>query len=227
MRPTLCQVDLSAIATNVAALQKRAGVPLCAVVKANGYGHGAVPVARAALEAGAAWLAVALVEEGIELRQAGIDAPILLLSEPTIASLSQVLEFRLTPTVYRIATVTALAEAALSSGPIAVHVGVDSGMRRVGVELSELADVLAAVDAHESLRLEAIWTHFPVADEPDNPFTARQLTAFGSAVEATGAVAGTHVANSASAILHADPDAFMVRCGICLLYTSPSPRDRG
>jgi len=224
MRPTLCHIDLSAIAANVATLKASAAAPLCAVVKANGYGHGAIEVARAALDAGAEWLAVALVEEGIELRQEGVEAPILLLSEPTHSALPAAVEFRLTPTVYRQSTVTVLAEiAANREAPIAVHVGVDTGMRRVGAELDDLASVVDAVEAEARLRLEAIWTHCPVADEPGNAFTERQLERFSDAVAALGRDVGTHVANSAAAMTRLASGSFMVRCGIALYGIDPDP----
>ncbi len=225
MRPTLCEINLDAISANVATLRAHVSpTPLCAVVKADGYGHGAVPVARAALEGGAEWLAVALVEEGIELRQGGIGAPILVLSEPLIAALPLVVDYRLTPTVYRLGTIEALGEVAASRGPVAVHIGVDSGMRRVGVKLDELANLAAAANEHDALRLEAIWTHLPVADEPDNPFTADQLKSFDAAV---ANAAPTHVANSAAAITRPDADAFMVRCGISIYGIEPAPEVAG
>lgn len=101
MRPTSAQIDLTAIAHNVAVLTELAApAQLCVVVKADGYGHGALPVARTAVSAGAPWLAVALVEEGIELRQGGIEVPILLLSEPRPNEMIEVFTHQLRPTVY-------------------------------------------------------------------------------------------------------------------------------
>src|SRR5262245_62305780 len=101
MRPAWADVDLSAVAHNVRVLNGAvAPATVCAVVKADGYGHGAVPVARAAVDAGATWLAVALVEEGVELRDAGIDATILVLSEPVPDAESVVIAQRLTPVEY-------------------------------------------------------------------------------------------------------------------------------
>lgn len=228
MRPTFCQVDLAAISANVQALREHvAPTPVCAVVKANGYGHGAVQVANASLDAGAQWLAVALVEEGIELREAGITAPVLLLTEPTLDSLPAAVAHQLTPTLYRKATIDTLATIAVGSEPLKVHVAVDSGMRRVGAELDDVGSLVKAVGSHDSLELEAIWTHCPVADEPDNPFTDRQLDAFSRSVEAVGIDVPTHVANSACAIIDPERNAFMVRCGISIYGIDPDPAVAG
>ena len=194
--------------------------PLCAVVKANGYGHGAAEVARTVLSAGATWLAVATVEEGVELRQAGIDAPILVLSEQN-ASLQEAVDFGLTPTVYTLDGVAALDAIAKDGERLKVHVGLDTGMRRVGVEPDELATVLEAVQSSNTLEVEAAWTHCPVADEPDNPFTDGQLSRFDAAVAASELP--THVANSAVAFTRPDRNAFMVRCGISLYGIDPDP----
>jgi alanine racemase len=112
LRPTRIEVDLDAIRDNVATFASHTGTEVCAVVKGDGYGHGAVPVARAALDGGATWLAVALVEEGLVLRQAGIDAPILVLSEPPIAAIEPLLDAELTPVVYRPPFLAALDAAA-------------------------------------------------------------------------------------------------------------------
>src|SRR4051794_41251035 len=114
-RPTTVEVDLDAVRHNAAAL-KPEDAELMAVVKANGYGHGAVPVARAALEGGATWLGVALVEEGVELRDAGIEAPILVLSEPPLDAMDEVVGRRLTPTLYTEAGVEAAAKAVAAVG---------------------------------------------------------------------------------------------------------------
>lgn len=139
LRPTVVEVDTDAIGHNVGVLAAAAGgARVCAVVKADGYGHGAVEVARAALQAGASWLAVALVEEAEVLRDAGIDAPILLLSEPLgqpdqstrHATVARLLAAEVVPSV----ATTAFAEllAAVADSPVACHLLVDTGMGRVG-----------------------------------------------------------------------------------------------
>ncbi|MGH9302560.1 MAG: alanine racemase, partial [Acidimicrobiales bacterium] len=125
-RQAWAEIDLAAIEGNAAFLvELSAPAALCAVVKANGYGHGAVAVSRAALAGGAQWLAVALVEEGVELRQAGIEAPILVLSEPVPLAMVSVVEHGLTPTLYTSIGVQAMVSAAraVRPGPPAVRPG--------------------------------------------------------------------------------------------------------
>ena len=135
-RPVWAEVDLDAVRDNVRNLLAMAlPAALLAVVKADGYGHGAVPVAEAALEAGATWLGVALVEEGIALRNAGIDAPVLVLSEQPAAAAPAIVAHRLTPIVYTTNGIDALAKAVADAGgsePLPVHLKVDTGMHRVG-----------------------------------------------------------------------------------------------
>src|SRR6476660_8161949 len=135
-RPVWAEIDLEAVRANVKVLRATcAPAELLAVVKAEGYGHGAVPVARAALEGGATGLGVALVEEGSELRAAGIDAPVLVLSEPVPTAAASVVAHRLTPVVYTLTGVDALAKAVADAGGhdhLDVHLKVDTGMHRVG-----------------------------------------------------------------------------------------------
>ena len=185
MRPTWADIDLEAIKHNVQEIsQVVSPAILCAVVKADGYGHGAIPVARAAVSAGAKWLAVALVEEGIALREAGIEAPILLLSEPRPREMVQVAEYGLRPAVYSGEGIAAAAAAATQvNKEIHVHLKIDTGMRRVGDDL-DLAPTLAqAISEKSSLILDGLWTHCAVADNPSNPFTAKQLARFDEVVK--------------------------------------------
>ena len=145
-------------------------------MKANGYGHGAVPVARAALDAGATWLGVARVEEGEQLRAAGIDAPVMLLSEPAPRVADRVVAQRLTPVVYTEPGIDALAKAVADAGraePLAVHLKVDTGMHRVGCTPDEAVALAVHVAARDELALAGVCTHLAVADEPGNPYTDR------------------------------------------------------
>lgn len=225
-RPAWAEVDLDAVRHNAAVLVSLvAPAAVCAVVKADGYGHGAVPVARAALEGGATWLAVALVEEGVALREAGVDAPVLVLSEPPSAALAEVVDRRLTPTIYTLKGVEAAAGAA-SGAPLPVHVKVDTGMHRVGASPDEAIAVARAVTDAPTLLLEGFWTHLAVADEPDNAYTAAQLERF-EAARGRLATAGIepallHAANSAGAIAHRAARYDLVRCGIALYGQPPS-----
>ena len=205
---------------------------LCAVVKANAYGHGAVPVAQAALAAGASWLAVALVDEGVELRAAGVQAPILVLSEPRPEEMARVVAEDLTAAVYTMAGVTALAEAARRwNSTAAVHLKVNTGMNRVGAQPADLLAFARAVDADPALDLAALWTHCAVADEPGHPFTDEQRARFlAAADELAGAGLRPpllHAANSAGGILREDLRFDLVRAGIAVYGIDPSPELAG
>ena len=223
MRPTTAEIDLDAVAANVATMRAlSATARLCAVVKADGYGHGAVEVARTALAAGADWLAIALLEEAATLRAAGIDAPILLLSEPPRGSAAEVVGLGVRPTLYTAAGIDAFAFA--PGHP--VHLNVDTGMHRVGASTDDVVGLAERVVA-SGLRLEGVWTHCPVADEPDNPFTASQVARLDRVLEALRAAdvgpEMTHMANSAATIAHPATHADLVRVGIALYGVAPSP----
>ncbi len=239
MRPTEAIVDLAAISANVVELIRIAdGAQVCVVVKADAYGHGAVAVARAAIEAGASWLAVALVEEGIELRDAGVVAPILVLSEPRPREMLQVVEFGLTATIYTPEGVAALVAAAGSSshdGPVPAHLKLDTGMNRVGLTAGDadggdaLAEVRAAVEAivaKPEIRLAGVWTHLAVADEPDHPETPLQLQRFNAAIDAIRDLldddVNLHASNSAGLLGWPTARFSMVRTGIAAYGIAPS-----
>ena len=223
------EVSLDAIAANIEALRAVAApAEVCAVVKADGYGHGAAPVARAALEAGASWLAVAQVPEATELRDGAIDAPVLLLSEPRASEVDEALAASMRITVYTAEMIDRLAAAAKAGPrPLAVHLKVDTGMRRVGAAPEDIVTLAKSIEGHSSLSLEGLWTHCAVADEPDEPFTSRQLERF-DAVLADVAAAGIevplrHAANSAAAIAHPSSRYDLVRCGIAVYGIPPAP----
>ncbi len=230
-RPTWVDVDLDAIRYNAALLLERAApAGLLAVVKADGYGHGAVAVAFAALEAGADWLGVALVEEAVELREAGVDAPILLLSEPPPTAAGAVVRNGLTPVVHTRRFIDALAKASADSGavePLRVHLKVDTGMHRIGCTPEDAPDLACLVRKHRELELSGLLTHFAVADEPGDPYTATQLKRF-EAVRSQLAKAGirprmVHAANSAGLLTQDRARFALVRCGIALYGIPPAP----
>ncbi len=226
-RRAWAEVDLRAVRHNaslLAALVAPAG--LCAVVKAAAYGHGSVAVAKAALQGGATWLAVAIVEEGAVLRNHGVEAPILLLSEPPAESMDEVVALRLTPTLYTEAGVEAAAKALASAGapPLDVHVKVDTGMHRVGAGAEEALAVVHAVADRPELDFGGLWTHFAVADEPGNPFTDEQCSRFDAVVARLPLRPSlVHACNSAGAIAYPGARHDMVRCGIALYGVAPSP----
>lgn len=229
MRPTWATVDLDAIEHNVRALRAVSHpAVVCAVVKANGYGHGAVPVARAALRGGAAWLAVACVDEALELREAGIDAPILVLSEPRPAEMRVAFDAGVRVTVYSHVGIAAAADAARagSTERWPVQLKVDTGMNRVGAAAADVLALAGAIVSSGVLELESVWTHCAVADSPEDPFTAAQLERLGDVLSLLAANGHrppmVHAANSAGAIAHPDARFDLVRCGIAIYGIAPS-----
>ncbi|MYH00851.1 MAG: alanine racemase [Acidimicrobiaceae bacterium] len=231
LSPTAARVRPVAIESNARRLSELAGgAALCAVVKADGYGHGGLTAARAALAGGASWLAVATVDEALEVVEGtDSDAPVLMLSEvaPSLAAeAAAVCPERVRFTVASGAGVRALA----SSGGAehAVHLKVDTGMHRMGAVPGELGAVAGALlEAGSTLHIEGVWTHLAVADAPDDPFTAEQLRRFDEALATlrgyglrTGVV---HAANSAGLLAHADARRDLVRAGIAVYGVPPSP----
>lgn len=213
-------------------VERCAPAAVCAVVKADGYGHGAVAVAQAAIEGGATWLAVALVEEGEVLREAGIDAPVLLLAEPPAASMGAVQAHALTPTLYTPAGVAAAGAAAIHGGPpLTVHLKVDTGMHRVGADPADAVPLARAIE-EAGLRLGGTWTHLAAADEPGQAsYTAGQLRRFDgvrAALAGAGIDAGlVHAANSAAALSDPSSRYDLVRCGIAVYGYAPVPLPPG
>ena len=229
-RPVWAEVDLAAIAENVRALQAIAApAELLAVVKADAYGHGAIPVSRAAVDAGVSTLGVALVEEGVALRDAGIDASILVLSEPVPDAAETVVQRDLTPVVYTASGIDALAKAVAATGaatPLDVHLKIDTGMHRVGCRPADALDLARHVVSHRELRLAGTLTHFAVADEPANPYTAEQLARFDEVLDemrANGIDPGTvHACNTAGTLAVPAARRDLVRVGIGLYGIAPA-----
>jgi alanine racemase len=226
-------VSLAAVGANVAELCRLAApAQVCVVVKADGYGHGATPVARTALEAGATWLAVAQVPEAAPLRDLGITAPILLLSQPRPDELADAIGLDLDVTAYSPDMFEQIGAAAAEAGrKVPVHLKVDTGMRRVGVEPADALDAAKAIAAHPALTLASVWTHCAVADEPDVAFTNQQLAKY-ERVLADLAASGIevplrHAANSAATIAHPAARYDLVRCGIAVYGIPPAPNIAG
>ena len=229
MRATRAIVDLDAIAGNVAALRRV--VPprtrFLAVVKADAYGHGAPQVAATALEAGASILGVATVSEGIILRRCGITAPILVLSSIDASDVGAAVAAGLELTIAEPGLLEAVERAAAELAmPVALHVKIDTGLRRYGARPDDAIPLATRIHRHTHLRLEGVSTHFASSDEPDEPFTAEQYALFQRVVAdlaGEGVVPGClHVANSAALITGVGVEQGMVRAGIALYGMPPS-----
>ena len=230
MRWAWAEVNLEAVAHNVRLIRDVVAPSVVwAVVKADAYGHGAVPVARAALSAGAEGLCVALVSEGVELRAAGLTAPILILSQSPSEEFDLVVAHQLTPTVYCRESIEALAQAAARAGQAdyPVHLKIDTGMHRVGAAPEHGVELADAIAAHPQLELQGVFTHLALADQPDSASNGRQLALFNDVVDALIAAGHeptlVHVANSAGALGIAASRRGLVRLGIAMYGAEPGP----
>ena len=234
-RYTVCEIDLDAIRHNVRVMRAclAPGVRFLAVVKADAYGHGAVPVANAAMEAGADMLAVAIPEEGETLRRAGIDAPILVLGGIDEAAADGVAQWSLTQAVFDEARVRALDAAGRRCGrPVKLHIKLDTGMCRIGVRTPEEAAALAQlIDSLPGVVLDGCFTHMATADEDDRAGTLGQLARFEAMCAAIARVhpgkITRHAANTASIFRYPQAHADMVRGGIALYGYPPVPEATG
>jgi alanine racemase len=223
-RRALARVNIAAIERNCARLltELESGCELCVVVKADGYGHGACPSARAALDGGATWLAVAGAREAVELRQTGFgNVRLLVMGALSQVELREALQAGAEVVVWREQDVQAVA----SAGGGRVHVKLDSGMGRLGTRDPEQASrvVAAAVDTPE-VDLAGVMTHFATADDREDPFFERQLEAFsGWAVQVKAAhpQVVVHAANSAATLREKGAHFDMVRCGIAVYGMDP------
>ncbi|MDH7484871.1 MAG: alanine racemase [Anaerolineae bacterium] len=226
---TWAEIDLDAVAHNARQLKRRAGeqAELIAVVKANAYGHGAVAVARAALQAAASRLAVVRTLEGVQLRRAGIEAPILLMGYTLPAEAETIVRWRLTPTVNTWAQAQALSAAATAAGvSLPVHIKADTGMGRFGLLPEEVADFAQALVQLPGLHLEGFYTHFATADAADKTYTRRQFAIYCQLLTRLQDVGISiplrHVANSAATLDLPEMSLDAVRCGIALYGLRPS-----
>ena len=224
------EIDRSAIQYNVMQTKNRleAGVRLLAVVKADAYGHGAVEVARTAVAAGASYLGVATVDEGIELRRGGLREPILILSEPPAEAADVLLFYRLMPSIYTPEFAIAYAEAADAHGMKApYHLAINSGMNRIGVRYDRAAEFLTQIGFHRALELEGCFTHFATADALEKLDFQIQIKRFVEAmrsIEAAGINPGiVHCDNSAATYRFPKTHFDMVRLGISLYGYQAAP----
>ena len=223
-RPTWAEVSLGTLRQNFRTVVKHAGagVTVCAVVKADAYGHGAVECSRALQAEGATWLGVTSLDEAIPLREAGIESRILLMTGFWRGEEGEIVRLRLTPTVWEPWHIESLETAAASSGVVrhAVHLKVDTGMGRLGVALDELPAVLKALSAAPHLLLEGLSTHLASSEIMDAPSVTEQEHRFGEAqrmVQAAGFSPGLiHMANTSALISRRETWHNMVRPGVAL-----------
>jgi alanine racemase len=233
IRQTVAQIDLGALAHNARAIrafmaaERAGGAPaLVGVVKADAYGHGAVEVARTLVGAGAAMLACADIEEGLELREAGLAVPILVFGAFSLGDLDGIFDGRLTPTVSTPMAARRLQEAAGRRGVrLRYHLGIDTGMHRLGLRHDNLARTMPAMLGAPNLELEGVYTHFATADVPGDELFARQRRNFDTALQVLAGlgVRGCvkHAANGAAVL--AEPSTWfdLVRPGLLMFGVAP------
>lgn len=233
MRPTHAEIDLSAVSANVSLACRLAGrdTQVMAVVKADAYGHGAVPVSKAALEAGATWLGVAVPEEAVPLRAAGITSRILVLGPIAPDQADLVVTLDLDQTVCDPSLAEAVDRAARARGRvISLHLKVDTGMHRVGIRPQQVQSVAERIAALRSVRLVGLMTHLATAEAEDPAFSREQLARFAEAERGLAAagvrVSVRHAANSAALIFLPQARLDLVRPGIMLYGCHPRGRQR-
>jgi len=224
IRQAYAEIDISAIKSNIAALKKLlpGKTQFMAVVKANGYGHGSVQVAKAALSAGANRLGVALVEEAIPLRQAGIIAPIQLLTAVPAEGLNKISELDLIVAVYTKEQADSLNKL---GKPVKVHIKADTGMNRIGVSHKDAQGFIDYVSGLNNIEIEGMFTHFATADQQPSDYAKEQWTRFKDIVQAakeSNPLLIAHAANSAATILYPQSHLDMVRVGIAMYGLHPS-----
>lgn len=227
------EIDLNAVRHNVGVLKQQVnrGARIMAVVKADGYGHGAVRCAKTALNSGAEYLGVATIDEAIELREALVNAPILILSQPPLEAIPLLLAYKVMPSVYTPDFAIQYAEAADAHGIRApYHLAVNTGMNRIGVRHDDVVEFMSQVSFHRALDLVGTYTHFATADASETLDFNIQVKRFIEGLQAMR-VAGfdpgiIHAANSAAAIRYPDVQFDMVRTGIALYGLHPCQETR-
>lgn len=233
LRNVWAEIDLRAVAHNVREAKKKIvpSTKLCAVVKADAYGHGAVPVAKTALAAGAEFLAVALLQEGVELREAGIRAPILVLGALQEELAEETVVYGLSQALFTAKSAQALSRAAVKTGkPARIHIAVETGMNRIGIAPEQAGAFAAEIAALPGIELEGVFSHLAAADCADKDFCRDQYARFKKAlfeIRAAGIeIKLQHIANSAAIIDLPELQLDMVRQGITLYGLWPSAEVR-
>jgi alanine racemase len=223
-RPVWADIDLDALDHNVRALKRKAGgALLMAVVKANAYGHGATAVGRAALSAGADRLGIVCLDEGEELRRAGITAPVLIMGHTPVSQAERVVALGLTPTVGSRAFAEAVARHAVDRGvTLPVHLKLETGLNRYGLPPEQLLPLAESMRDLPGLDVEGLWTHFATGDEVDKSYVQRQFRAFSAVAEQLPWIRLRHVANTATVLDMPELSLDMVRAGIGIYGCYPS-----
>ncbi len=233
-RPAWAEINLDHVGHNVCQFRQqiRPMTQIMAVVKADGYGHGAVKIAEKALQSGASSLAVAFVEEAIDLRMAGIDTPILLFGYTDSAHFKNLVHYKLTPTVFGLDTALGFSALAVEKDIVLpLHLKVDTGMGRLGLLPDEASEVAARIMRLPGLKIEGVFTHLATAEDNDETYTNEQLLLFDRIIEKCrekGVVFPlVHAANSAAAINHPSARYNLVRLGLAMYGCYPSSELRG
>jgi len=223
-RPVWADIDLDALAHNVRELKRQArGALLMAAVKANAYGHGATAIARAALTAGADRLGVVCVDEGDELRRAGITAPILVMGHTPVSQSQRVVALGLTPTVGSQEFAEAISRHAVERGvTLPVHLELETGLNRYGLAPEHVLPLAESLRHLPGIDVEGLWTHFATGDETDKSYVQRQFRAFTTVAEKLPWIRMRHVANTGTVLDMPELSLDMVRVGIGLYGCYPS-----
>ena len=229
MYSTWVIIDTDAIRNNVRFIKKHTGTEVMAIVKANAYGHGAIPAALAALEGGATWCGVARFSEALELRQAGIDCPMLLLGYTPQEHLEEMIRNHVSLTVWEPGQIALLAEAAARAGQAArIHLNVDTGMSRIGVQVQETLDLARIAGNTPGIDYEGLYSHFARADERDPASADQQWERFQEVMgelDKNGLLPPiVHHANSAASLTRPETALSLVRFGIAMYGLHPSPQ---
>lgn len=228
---TIAEIDMVALRHNLGQVRERVGPNrhILAVVKANAYGHGSIPVSAELIDMGVSMLGVAYLEEGIELREAGVKIPILIMAGIMEEEAGEALRYNLTPALFERSTANALEEAARSDGKTAgVHIKVDTGMGRIGVRFEEAVSFVEEISGMKGIRIEGIMTHFSDADLGDRGRAKEQVERFNRIIDGLKSkglnIPLKHMANSAAIIGYEQALLDMVRPGIMLYGYFPSER---
>ena len=228
-KPTYAEVDLSAITDNIQAVRARVGprVKIMPAVKADGYGHGAVQTSRACVAGGADVLCVSCVEEAIELREAGLDAPVLILGCSTPAAAESIVHCDTGSTVCDLDFARALSDAAIRQGKRAsAHIKIDTGMGRLGAPAERAIEFAQAVSALPGLSVDGMFTHFASSGEPDRSFTLSQISTFEKIIAGLKRrgirIPICHASNSGGILAFPEADFDAVRPGIMIYGLYPS-----